>query len=384
MRICFISQDYLPNVGGIASHVYGLATALGRAGHDVTLLTIRYDPRLPDWERTNFGNVRRFRVPNVGKLRGFSFSLQAARFLRQQARQGPWDVIHWHNLLGDSVAAWAGHARVKIFTNHSSQFLRDFKRGARRKLYQMALRPAAAVIAPSLELKEKSIFYLGKDSERIFHLPNGVDPESFHPIAEPERDFRRLTLARRHGLKREPVWILCPCRLEPVKGVIYLLKAAKKILVDSGLQAEFLILGQGSQRKALARFIHENGLKDHVHLLGSVPFSEMPAYYQASDLAVIPSLMESTSIAALEALATELPVVASAVGGLPEVVEHDRTGVLVPAVDPPALASSLLTLIEDAPLRSRYGREGRKRVLAGNTWTEIASRTLRIYRRFAS
>src|SRR5262249_6359506 len=130
--------------------------------------------------------------------------------------------------------------------------------------------------------------------------------------------------------------------------------------------------------------IERSGLSADVHLMGDVPPEEMPALYRLSDVVLIPSVpdegvVEATSIAALEGMASGCVVIASDLGGLREIVSHGETGLLVSPGDPDAIARAILAVLEDAPLAARIGSAGRRRAVAHHATGAAAARFEEVY-----
>ena len=180
--------------------------------------------------------------------------------------------------------------------------------------------------------------------------------------------------------------VLCPARLVPVKGHPHLIDAAAR-LKERGVALEVWLAGDGPERKALARQIHELGLGESVRLLGTIPHAELLRLYQEQrvDCVVLPSLdlgggvHEGISVALIEALAFGVPTVATRTGGLPELLSGGA-GLLVPPADPEALADALERVLGSAALRSELALAGRRRVAKE---FDVAAITRELVRRFA-
>jgi glycosyltransferase involved in cell wall biosynthesis len=149
--------------------------------------------------------------------------------------------------------------------------------------------------------------------------------------------------------------------LEPTKGVDVLL-AAWAIVAARLPDARLVLVGDGSARESLRRSARH--LADFVTFTGPVPRSDLPNLYDHSSCLVLPSRSEGLARVLIEAMARARPVVGSTVGGIPEVVEHGRTGMLVAPEDPSALAEAILSVLVDRPSAERMGAEGRRRMLA--------------------
>ncbi|HIB83626.1 MAG TPA: glycosyltransferase family 1 protein, partial [Chromatiaceae bacterium] len=142
---------------------------------------------------------------------------------------------------------------------------------------------------------------------------------------------------------------------------------------------ELHIGGEGGQKEALKQQVVGLGLSHKVKFLGFIPPSQVPHYFNEMDIAVISSLAESFGVSAVEAAACELPVVATRVGGLPEVVIDGKTGLLCEPQNPTDLANKIDTLIADDTLRRAYGRAGRAFVLTKYDWEKNVSKMVEQY-----
>jgi glycosyltransferase involved in cell wall biosynthesis len=158
--------------------------------------------------------------------------------------------------------------------------------------------------------------------------------------------------------------LLCPARLTPIKGHGDLLEAAAR-LVARGIMFELWLAGEGPERAAIERRIGERGLGERVRLLGTVPHAELLGMYRdrRADCVVLPSLHEGLSVALVEAMAYGVPVIATGVGGVPELLENGA-GVLVPPSDADALTEALARVLGSSTLRAELARAGRRRVEA--------------------
>jgi glycosyltransferase involved in cell wall biosynthesis len=195
-------------------------------------------------------------------------------------------------------------------------------------------------------------------------LTNGVDTERFQPS---EGGAAKGSHPRR---------LIVPRRLFPKNGVEYLVQALPRLREAVG-PMEVRLVGDGPERDRLAALAQALGVSSEVHFLGARPHHEMPELLRWAEVAVFPSLMEATSVAALEAMATGLPVAASRVGGLPEIVDEE-VGTLFPPGDPDALARALAELLSREDLGA-VGRRARERVVHRWSNRRLATRHLEIY-----
>ena len=371
MHIVMASIDYLPSVGGIAAHVHELSKALTALGHHVTVLA-KGDGCESDTTdgvhviRTPFG-FRRLRL-----LRGRRYQWALATLWAARGALASADVLHFHvlGLLG-AGRLW-GRQTPRVFTNHASDFVESAAVPDNHPALKRDLLMADWVIACSSD-RASLTAEVGYPADRVSSIPNGVDTARFSPDV-PDDGLRAA-----HGASDGEILILCPCRLERVKGVAHLVSALPMVLRRCPL-VRLLVAGDGIERAHLEAAAVALGVRDKISFAGSVPNSDMPSYYAASDIVVVPSLVEATSIAALEAMSTAKPVVATRVGGLPELIQDGVSGVLVAPADEAELAAAIVPLARDPALRRCIGKAARERVLREFTWQAITSRTLEVYR----
>jgi glycosyltransferase involved in cell wall biosynthesis len=174
--------------------------------------------------------------------------------------------------------------------------------------------------------------------------------------------------------------VLFSGRLAPVKGIETLLKAVPR-LKKAYPQVLVVLAGQVQMPNLRLNSDLHRGLKEGVLWVGHQNPAQMMKWYQRAAVFVMPSYYETFGISCLEAMAYGLPVVATAAGGLPEVVEDGITGILVPPVDSEALAEAIICLLNSHDLRHRMGQAGRQRVLAKFTAQQVAEQTLSLYKK---
>ena len=189
-----------------------------------------------------------------------------------------------------------------------------------------------------------------------------VAPDAFARAVVVHMGVRLPPLPPSPPLPRPTPVLLCPARLAPIKGHGDLLRAAAR-LVARGIPFELWLAGEGPERAAIEHRIGEGGLGERVRLLGTVPHAELLGIYRdgRADCVVLPSLHEGLSVALVEAMAYGVPVVATRVGGVPELLE-DGAGLLVPPGDADALAEALARVLGSTTLRAELAHAGRRRV----------------------
>ena len=219
-----------------------------------------------------------------------------------------------------------------------------------------ALARAGAITATGRKLADATVPYAPAGAN-IHVIPYGVDLDVFRPV--PRAATARVTVG-------------AVARLSPEKGLDHLLRAVAR-LRDEGVDLDLVLAGEGPSRGALERLTDELALRDRVEFAGEVAHSDVPAILQRFDIFAMPSTWEGFGVSAIEASAMELPIVASNIHGIPDVVLDGETGLLVPAADIGALADALRRLAGDGGLRARMGAGGRAFVAREYRWQDNAA-----------
>lgn len=284
------------------------------------------------------------------------------------------DLVHTHGILagivGVTAALFAGCRRVVATAHNFPNPGTPFFGAYRFFLALLARMPLSRMIAVSNALKQE-IERLGWFPEdRISVVYNGLDAGDYPvPVANP-------ALRTQLGIYGNWPVIGTVARLEPQKGVRFLLEAAKYIDKEYG-PVYLLIVGDGPERESLQRLSVELDLAERVIFTGYR--SDVRELLSLLDVVAVPSLSEGFSIFCLEALAAERPVVASSVGGLRDLIQHGRTGLLVPPGDAEALASAIVSLLSDRVVAGNLGRRGRDLVTGCFTGEQMLAGTTEVY-----
>lgn len=302
-------------------------------------------------------NLRRQPVRSLALAPGFLLGF--ARAIRRVGRDC--DLLHANWAVSGLVARAALRGKPLVLTVRGSDVNRFPEAGFMGRLVTRAMRQADRVVAVSQPLAE-CVVERGVAPDSVCAIRNGV--------ALP-KDLRRHSGPGLHVL-----WV---GRLTEEKDVPTLVEAFRRVhQVDP--RAKLSLVGDGDQRPVVERLVAEARLVEHVHLLGAQPSHCVSDHYARADLCVLSSVSEGLPNVVLEAMAHGLPVVATAVGGVPDVVEHEATGLLVAPGDPQALADAMLRLVRDAGLRGRLGRAARRGV-EPMSWQHAAERYLEVFER---
>ena len=362
VRVLMHCVYFPPEVGGLESHIHFLCRALVERGHEVDAVTSRSRPELARHEVMDGIRVWRTWMParNTPGWAAHAFvSLPRFRMLAASA-----DVLHAQDIAAVLPCMVAQRVRGApiVTTYHTSHFLKRAASPFWRPIFRKFLHAADHNLAASREIAEVAESLAPGVS--VEAVTNGVDTTLFkrtEPTLPPAPEGRARLLA--------------PRRLFEKNGIEYLIRAVPIILEQADV--EVVVIGDGPERARLERLTHELGVAERVDFLGSRLHAAMPGLLSSADLAVFPSLMEATSVAALESLACELPVAASRVGGLPEIVD-DEVGGLFEAASPRALAQTVIDLLRGGRLRD-MGRLARERVVARWSNDRLADRHVDLY-----
>jgi glycosyltransferase involved in cell wall biosynthesis len=205
-------------------------------------------------------------------------------------------------------------------------------------------------------------------TEKLVVIHNGIGPIDFYT-----RDEARERLAPALG---QPLWIGTAAELHPNKQIHVLLRSFKDVAATRE-DVALVVMGEGQERERLARYATRLGIEDRVAFAGHV--DEAARYFLALDLFVLPSHTESLGYVLMEAGLAGLPVVATRVGGIPEVIENGTSGALVRPGSSHLLAVALEALLADPVLRARYGSALRARIEESFSVSRMAQKTLALY-----
>jgi glycosyltransferase involved in cell wall biosynthesis len=348
-----------PEVGGLESHAYYLCRELVRQGHHVTMLTSLSLPGMRPRETMDGVDVVRKWFPKRRTPAGWAaHTLASAPHHLRLARRA--DVLHAQTF---ASALPAMRARRKlglplVITLHTSHFLKLARKPTWKPVLRQIIRSADWLLAASAEIRDVALEL--HPHPRAEALTNGVDTEMFAPRGRTPRGRPR---------------VIVPRRLFEKNGVEYFIRALAVARHEQPMDA--VLVGDGPERPRLEALVAELGVTDLVTFMGSRPNDEMPALVADADVAIFPSLMEATSVAALEAMSCGVPVAASRVGGLPEIVD-ETVGTLFEPADPESQAQALVALLRRPDL-AEAGRTARARVVANWSVERLARRHIEIY-----
>jgi len=377
---------------GEPGYVLSVNRELVRRGHEVTTLL----PHAPGAKRSEVVGgvrIRRFRyflppayqrlcydggiLPNLrrswwARVNLPAFLIVQAGTVGREIRAGGYDVVHCHWLISNGFMAslTTRSSRVPlVVTAHGSDVFVD------NVLFRVAdrfvLRRCDACTVNSHRSGERVVDIFAESPIEV--VPMGIYPDRFGP-------HHRSTAVRALMGGGRPQ-LLYVGRFSQHKGVPDLLRAMR--LLESELPgARLALVGFGPEEDFIRRLVGDLGLESQVRLLGRASHDEIPGYMASADLVVLPSIkVEGLGVVLLEALASGTAVVGTDVGGIPDIIRHEETGLICRSQDPEHMAAACLRLVRDDDLRRRTTAVGRRLVEEKFCWSRIASRLEAVFER---
>jgi len=353
------------NMGGPAHHVGLLGSGLDQERYETLLLhgyVAAGEGSLEDLVRSR--GVAMARVPGLRpELRPHDDVRALASLVRAIRRLRP-DILHTHTakagMLGRLAAVLAGSPRPLIVHTYHGHVLEGYFGPLQNATYRRLERRLASVSDALIGVSSATVHDLVRlgiaPRSKFRVIPIGLDLDPFlQATPEDGLEFRREA-----GVQRDELLLTFVGRLVPIKRVDILLRSVARAR-EVGAPVRLAIVGDGDLRPTLEQLAARLDLSGHVHFAGYR--SDMATVAAAADIAVLSSDNEGTPVSLIEAAAAGVPAVATAVGGVPDVVLAD-TGLLAPSGDPKGLAEAIASLARDPARRARMGREARPHVAA--------------------
>jgi len=384
LSVLMLSWEFPPRIiGGISSHVYDLSGTLAQKGVEVHVVTCDF-PGTPEYEEIGGARVYRFESYKIPAYDFLSWVFSMNRNMAQRAievidaHNGRIDIIHAHDWLVARAAVELRNLYEKplVSTIHSTEWGR---RGGIRNDYQRTINDterwlvseSSRVICCSNYMADQICETLQAPREKVRVIRNGVDASKFN------LDIDYEVVKRRFANPGEKI-VLFVGRLVHEKGVQVLIGAAPKVLSVLP-NAKFIIVGEGGMKERLLKETWDFGISHKVFFTGFLDEKTLTLLYKVSAVAVVPSLYEPFGITALEAMAAQVPLVVSDIGGLSEIVEHDTTGVKVYADNSDSVAWGIIRVLTDEAYASRLRRNAHRKIVDDYNWDRISNETIETY-----
>lgn len=372
MKALELTQRFPPALGGVENHVWHLAEGLHNRGVEVEVFTTDLEKDLPlerlrDPASSFPYPVHRFSTVKVADLPHALGNV--APGMVSGILSGRWDVVHAHAY--GYFPTFAGtvnkilNRSALVITPHSDPGRPSPEKWVFDRVVPRATLQRANRVIALTQTERHYLESLGIPQDRIAVIPNGVDMAEFGSFQP-------------RNTNGEPVTVLFAGRCYPEqKGLEVLMRAMALLKEERSVQLR--VVGEDWGGHDVVRTLSRTlDLDDRVALVGKVDRPRLLGEYRRADIFVLPSLFDSFPIAILEAMAAALPVVATRVGGVPDVVQDGRTGILVAPADPNGLAQALGGLAGDPVARRTMGRNGQDRARTFS-WDDILTRIQGVY-----
>ncbi|ACB85948.1 glycosyltransferase [Natranaerobius thermophilus] len=356
--------------------------------HDIELVSLMEGPLTQD--------ARERGLPiKVIPMKGMLDFRVISPLIRYLAERKP-DILHTHGVRANFIGRLTykfmlSDLKPVMFTTVHSSIYHDYTNSWKRFIYPFMEKSLRAVVHRFIAVSDglyQELLQDGIEEDRLALVPNGIYTEKFSPDTNSDSD--PTTLKEELGIPEEATVILTVGRLVPVKGQDYLLEAFKDLLEDLTEEEDIgtysqeklpylVIVGDGPLGDSLSSKAKSLGIEEKVIFTGFR--RDIPAFFQMADIFTLPSLMEGMPIILLEAMAARLPLVASRVGGVSEVVNEGETGLMVPSKDPKTLAEALKRLWQSPDLCRKLGGQAGERVERDHHFSRVVTETLKLYQK---
>ena len=379
LHACPLAAPGKGKSGGMNVYVRQLASALGELGMKIDIFT-REHSDVANRVETIGSNVRVIHI-NVGEPDAHldelydllpDFLEQLNKFREEEGLE--YDVVHSHYWL----SSWVGRelsqelAIPHVVTFHTLSLIKmqsragEEEQSERSVIETKVIATADRIIAFSPHERDAMARLYAADANKITLVPCGVDLEVFRPL---NQKAVRSSL----GLNGEKI-LLYVGRVEPIKGLDLLVETAAQMDSEDGVRMIVVGADVNGDREMdrVRQLAREKDLEDKIDFVGQVDHDDLPLYYNAADVCVVPSYYESFGLVALESMACGTPLVATRLGGLSTIIHHGRTGYLKSWRCPEAFANSVEMIISSNGLQQSMGEAARKRA-EGMGWDNAAA-----------
>ncbi len=379
MKIGIYSFEFPSHIyiGGAGDYVKQLAQHLAHLGHKVDVFVASFEAGPP--AVVDGVTVRTIPIRNIPYMKSFQYQLRLKRAILKASRSvGGFDVVHSNiqavvHGLGIPSVLTVHHVVAALQDDISKRAVHGELNPVTRFKERRAVIRADGIVTVSARSKSDLVSFYGVSEQKVVSILNGIP---FEPYQFSDTDLNE-TRARFASAKSGILLVTAPGRLnDPRKGLKYLFEALMQL--SPSLDFKCVILGHGDT-EAYREYLDDERLRDRLEFPGFVDLDVKRKLMAAADLFVLPSTLEGCPISLLEAMAAGRPVVASRVGGIPEVVSSAKHGTLVPAKDPAALAAAIQELATDVQRRDEIGKHNRTFAKEQLSWVHVAERTLEVY-----
>ncbi|OGW25945.1 MAG: hypothetical protein A2X59_12325 [Nitrospirae bacterium GWC2_42_7] len=387
LRICIVSPLFHPNTGGPGRQAFTMAEKLNQKGVALTVITRELDIEIPELsgvkiyriKTVNPGQYSLIRFSLINIIISASFSLGALARLLLLRKQ--FDIVQFYGaslpllICLPLLKVLKKEVVVKVSGAKPGMEMGSLKGSILRPLLSVIYSLVDRIIVMSDELRHK-VLIEGFPEKKIARIPNGVNTELFYPCSDKERK----ELKNNNKLLNKKVLVYSGWLVEG-KGLDTLLEAFR-LVVSENRETKLLLLGKGPLKDRLKDKADSLNISDKVCFKGNV--TNVHEFLNSADIFVFPSFREGMPNSLLEAMACGLPVIASRIGGIVDIVEDNKSAILFDPGDVSGLASAIIKLLNNDEIRQALGAEARKRIEGGFSIDRVADEYIKLYEKLAA
>ncbi|GLY09055.1 glycosyltransferase family 4 protein [Pseudobacillus badius] len=384
MKILLATVYHYPHTGGLSVHVATLKAGLEARGHEVDVLSFS---DIPEFEQKAKVRGPGFLMNKLSKGKGFVYGLKARKKMLQklmeQVKHKNYDIVNAQEVYATFAALDAGMPVVSTvhgYLTYEALSAGNILKDSPEERFLMeeevkAYRSTRAIITVDTRIKEYVEREAGVSGTAI---RNFINVDDFRPDTENKMAYRQ-----KHGVPADAPVFFVPRRLTKKNGVIYPILSLPAVL-EKYPNAQLIYAGTGEAMEEMKRLIAERKIENNVTLLGAIPHHVIKEYYALADVALVPSVHsagveEATSISALEAMGSGQPLIACAVGGLKEIVDHNVDGLLVEEKNVEELSAAMIELLDHPEKGQELAKRARAKIEAEYSHLAAAEKYEEIY-----
>lgn len=379
-KVLIFSLAYHPFVGGAEIAVQQITDRLSE--NEYYLITNRFDSAWPGEE--TIGNVHVRRVGQGRKIDKYLYPFAAYSYALKLSRTIKFDFV-W-----SIMAFYAGIAALLFKQRTKTPYLLTMQSGDSDKFirrrtwfwsffYKQIYRQAklTQVISQFLAKRSRKMGYKGE----IYLVPNGVDLNIWYPkLSAVDREHLRTQMHIAPG----QLALITTSRLALKNGLQYLIKAVNFLVYKSGINVKLIIIGTGPEEARLKNLSASIGVAQHVFFYGYKQYDHLPKYVQACDIFVRPSLSEGLGNSFLESMAVGTPVIATPVGGIPDFLKEEETGLFCQPMDAASIAAAVEKYMHNPSMYQKISENGQRLVEKNYSWDGVSAKMETIFEKMSA